>query len=182
MDGITRFIPKAERMKAEQINTARQMILDLGLPEKATDDFMILLQRHESGGVIANWNFNMISPAQCLAVWKAIKKTEKPVLTRDVFDYVLTHIETNTGLVTLTREEIAEKVGTAPRNVSSAMKCLEEIGVITRERVKVAGMRGPGIARYRMNPHVAWNGSLEKRKAQAEQKNLPLEVIDGGRD
>ena len=182
MDGITRFIPKAERMKAEQINTARQMILDLGLPEKATDDFMILLQRHESGGVIANWNFNMISPAQSLIVWNAIEEYDRPGTIRSVFFHVLTHIETNTGLVTLTREELAEKVGTTPEHVSRAMKCLEEIGVITRERVKVAGMRGPGIARYRMNPHVAWNGSLEKRKAQAEQKNLPLEVIDGGRD
>ena len=180
MADVTQFVPKAERLKTEQVNAARQMILDLGLPERATEDFLVVLQRHETGGVLAEWRFNMISPAQCLAVWNAIKKGEKPHETRDVFDYVLTHIETNTGIVTLTRDELAEAVGIAPKNVSSAMKRLEDLGVIFRERVRVPGMKGPGKARYRMNPHVAWNGKLERREVAAKQVSLPFAVIDGG--
>lgn len=180
MSNIRKFIPKSERLKAEQVEAARQLIFDLGLSESATEDIFIVLQRYQTGGTLADWTFNMISPAQCLAVWNAIEDGEKPHETRRVFDYVLTHIEVNTGIVTLTREELADVVGIAPRNVSSAMKRLEDLGVIYRERVKVPGMRGPGKARYRMNPHVAWNGELARRKVKAEQTKLPFEVIDGG--
>lgn len=182
MADVEKFIPKGERISKQKHDEARQTVLDLRLPQKATEDIMITLQRHETGGVLADWNFNMISPAQCLVVWNAIKKVEKPIETRDVFDYVLTHIETNSGLVTLTREEIAEKVGIAPKHVSSAMGRLEKLGVIFRERAKVAGMRGRGIARYRLNPHVAWNGKLENREKQARETNPPLlTLMEGGK-
>lgn len=181
MADVTRFIPKAERLKAEQVAEVRQYVLGLGLPTKATEDILITLQRHETGGVLADWTFNMISPAQCLAVWNAIHEGEKPNETRRVFDYVLTHIETNTGLVTLTRDELAEVVGIDAREVSRAMGRLEKLGAIVRERVKVPGMRGPGKARYRLNPHVGWNGKLEKRQQAAEQVPLPFGVIEGGK-
>ena len=182
MADVTRFIPKAERLKADQVAHTRQMILDLGLPERATEDMLIVLQRHETGGVLADWTFNMISPAQCLLVWNAIEEGDKPHETRRVFDYVLTHIETNTGLVTLTRDELAEKARIPAREVSRAMGRLEKLGAVVRERVKVPGMRGPGKARYRLNPHVGWNGKLTHRQQAAEQVPLPLTVIDGGRD
>jgi|CEGC01.1.fsa_nt_gi DNA-binding transcriptional ArsR family regulator len=182
MADIAKFIPKAERLKAEQVAEVRQYVLGLGLPGRATEDILITLQRHETGGILADWTFNMISPAQCLAVWNAINEGEKPNETRRIFDYVLTHIETNTGLVTLTRDELADIVGIAPKHVSSAMKRLEDLGAIVRERVKVPGMRGPGKARYRLNPHVGWNGKLESRKLAAEQVPLPFDVIEGGKN
>lgn len=133
------------------------------------------------GGTLADWKFNMISPAQCLAIWNAIDGGEKPRETRRVFDYALTHIEPNTGIVTLSRDELAEVVGIAPKHVSSAMKRLEELGAIVRERVKVPGMRGPGKAIYRINPHVGWNGKLERREVSARGVSTPLSVIEGGK-
>ena len=59
---------------------------------------------------------------------------------------------------------------------------LESLGVIFRERVKVPGMKGQGKARYRINPHVGWNGSLDRRHRRAEQDQppLPFQVIEGG--
>ena len=39
------------------------------------------------------------------------------------------------------------------------MGTLERMGVIRRERRKVAGMQGRGMAVYSINPHVGWNGS-----------------------
>ncbi len=182
MAEITRFIPKTERLKADQVAEVRQLVLALDLPSRATEDLLITLQRHETGGVLADWTFNMISPSQCLLVWEAIKEGDRPYETRDVFDYVLTHIETNTGIVTLTREELAERAHIHPREVTKAMKRLEDIGAIVRERVKVPGMRGPGKARYRLNPHVGWNGKLERRQKIAEQIPLPFGVIEGGKN
>jgi len=177
----TRFIPKAERIAKVKADEARQAVLDLGLPDSAVEDIMVTISRHESGGVLPAWKFNMISPEQCLAVWDAIREMDRPELTRHVFDLVLTHIEPNTGAVTLTREELATRCKTEPRNVSTVMTQLEEHKVIYRRRLKVAGMRGRGPVRYYLNPHVAWNGKLEVRVEEAKQAPLPFGVIEGGK-
>lgn len=57
----------------------------------------------------------MISPEQCLVIWEAIWQMPLPDLTRHVFDDVLTRLEPRTGAVTLSRGELAERVGTALR-------------------------------------------------------------------
>ncbi|MBF0562080.1 MAG: hypothetical protein HQL37_08680 [Alphaproteobacteria bacterium] len=181
MVAATRFIPRAERIAKVKADEARQGVLALGLPESVTEDIMVAIARHETGGVLPAWKFNMISPEQCLAVWDAIRQMDRPELTRHVFDLVLTHIEPNTGAVTLTREEISDRVGTEPRNVSTVMTQLEEHKVIFRRRLKVAGMRGRGPVRYYLNPHVAWNGKLEVRVEESKQMPLPFAVIEGGK-
>lgn len=184
MGKIAKFISKAMRLTKRKAEDARQAILNLGLPKQAETDILITIQRYETGGQPEQWNFNMISPAQCLLVWDAIDANDpKPRTTRRVFDRVITHLETNTGIVTLTRDEIAERVGVAPYEVSKAMGRLEKLGAVIRERVKIPGMKGRGKAQYRINPYVGWNGSLENRAeaARAEsQRDLPFEVIDGG--
>lgn len=177
---VHKFTRKVERIAKAKAEEARQAVFDLGLPEAVREDMLITIARHESGGVPAFWKFNMIEPAQCLAVWDAIRKMERPDLTRHVFDLVLTHIEPNTGAVTLTREELAERVETQPCHVSTVMTELERHGVIFRRRLKVAGMRGRGPVRYYLNPRVAWNGKLEIRAEEARQAPLPFTVIDGG--
>ena len=142
---------------------------------------MVTVSRHESGGVLPSWKINMIEPRQCLAVWKAIWDMPRLVETRKVFDLVLTHIEPNSGAVTLTREEIAHEVGVAPSDNSRIMTELESHKVIFRRRLKVAGMRGRGPVRYYLNPHAAWNGKLEIRMEEAKQLPLPFAVIEGGK-
>ena len=184
MAPITRFVPKAERIAKAKADALRQAVFDFGLPSTATDDILLTIARHESGGLLPEWKFNMISPAQCLAVWDAIRELpseDRPNQVRHLFDLILTHIEVNTGLVTLTREELAERIGTEPKHVSTMMGTLERMKVIFRERKRVVGMKGRGIARYRLNQHVAWNGKLEVRTQQAEQVPLPFAVIDGGK-
>lgn len=185
MAKIRRFIPKDERIAKEKAETARQAVLDLGLPPTATEAILVTIARHENGGQIADWKFNMLNPSQCLAVWNAIRALpadERPGQVRHLFDLILTHIEQNTGIVTLTREELAAQIGTEPKHVSTMMGTLERMKVVFRERVKVAGMRGPGVARYRLNQWVGWNGDLEIRKEQAKDVPLPFNVIEGGKN
>lgn len=172
-----RFTPKAERLETKKANTAREAITALELPQQATDDILLVIQRHETGGLTSEWWFNMISPAQCLLIWNAILEGERPHETRRVFDYVITHIEPNTGFVTLSRDELASAVGISSYDVSRAMTRLENLGAITRERIKVPGMKGPGKVRYRINPHVGWNGKLEKREVAACETPAPLSVV-----
>jgi CRP-like cAMP-binding protein len=184
MRKIAQFISRAMRLTKRKADDARQAILDLDLPKQAETDMLVTIQRYEDGG-LAKWRFNMFSPAQCLMIWDAIRDGENPHETRHVFDVLVTHIETNTGVVTLTREEIAGRVRTTPNEVSRAMGRLEKLGAVIRERVKIPGMKGPGKAQYRINPYVGWNGSLEHREEAARvanQRDLLFEVIDGGGD
>ena len=181
MVAATRFIPKSERIAKAMADAARQGVLALELPESVTEDMMVAISRHETGGVLPSWKFNMIELRQCLAVWEAIRHMPLPDLTRRVFDYVLTHVEPNTGAVTLTREELAHRCETAPCHISTVMTELESHKVIFRRRLKVAGMRGRGPVRYYLNSHVAWNGKLEIRTEEAKQLPLPFAVIEGGK-
>jgi hypothetical protein len=185
MAEIKRFVSKEERITHQKAEVARQAVLDLGLPDSAAAEMLVAIARHETGGRLQGWTFNMLNPSQCLAVWDAIRELppeDRPNQVRHLFDLILTHIETNTGLVTLTREEMAAMIGTEPRHISSMMGTLERMGVVFRLRHKMPGMRGPGVARYRVNSHVAWNGKLTIREQQAEQQALPFSVIQGGSD
>ena len=48
--------------------------------------------------------------------------------------------------------------------------------------VQGPGMQGRGMAVYFINPHVAWNGSLDVRKAEAKDAKAPtLTLMEGGR-
>lgn len=111
----------------------------------------------------------MISRRQTEAVWDAIRglpATERPHQVRHAFDLILLNLRQDTGEVLLARDALAAKIGCSPENLSRIMGTLERMGVIRRERRKIDGMQGRGIAVYFINPHVAWNGSLELRKQE----------------
>lgn len=109
----------------------------------------------------------MISAAeQLLQVWEAIKKLEfkcRPKDVMELFIYIINNIETSTGIVTLTRDELAAKMGTNPNRISIAMGQLEKLNVIRRDRLKIPGTKGRGKARYRLNPYAEWNLDIKKR-------------------
>src|SRR5690349_12654757 len=73
------------------------------------------------------------------------------------------------------RDELAADLGVTANHVSRIMSELERIGAITRLRVRVPGLRGPGPVRYLMNPRVGTHLSGEaRRQAQADAPRLVL--------
>lgn len=129
--------------------------------------------------------FTMLSRMQTATIWDAIRalpSDDRPNQVRHAFDLVLLNLRQDTGEVLLTRDQLADEIGCAPRSVSTIMGTLEKMGVIRRERRKIEGMRGPGVAAYFINPHVAWNGSLDVRKERANTTRPPmqLELLQGG--
>ena len=129
--------------------------------------------------------FTMLSRMQTAAIWDAIRELpsdNRPNQVRHAFDLVLLNLRQDTGEVLLTRDQLAERIGCAPSNISRIMGTLEKMGIIRRERRKIEGMQGRGIAVYFINPHVAWNGSLDVRKAQAAETRPPMqfELLHGG--
>ncbi len=128
--------------------------------------------------------FTMLSRDQTIAIWDAIRalpSDDRPNHVRHAFDLVLVNLRQDTGEVMLTRDQLAEKIGCAPRHVSTVMGTLERMGVIRRERRRIEGVQGRGMAVYFINPHVAWNGSLDVRKAEAAEAKQPkLRLMEGG--
>lgn len=128
--------------------------------------------------------FTMLSRDQTIAIWDAIRvlpSNDRPNHVRHAFDLVLVNLRQDTGEVMLTRDQLAEKIGCAPKNVSTVMGTLERMGVIRRERRRIEGLQGRGMAVYFINPHVAWNGSLDVRKAEASKTKPPkLRLMEGG--
>ena len=128
--------------------------------------------------------FTMLSRAQTKAIWDAIRALspdERPNQVRHAFDLVILNLRQDTGEVMLTRDELAQEIGCDPNHVSNVMGTLARLGVITRERQRVEGMRGPGMVVYFVNPHVAWNGSLDVRKVEAAETEAPmLHLLEGG--
>jgi Crp-like helix-turn-helix protein len=185
MPRIIRLVSRPERISRQKAEDARQAVLNLELPKPVTETMLVAIARHTYSSRPDRWVFHMLQPKQVLTVWDAIRALpgkDRPHQVRHLFDLVLTHLEWDTGLVILTREELAEAIGATPANVSRMMGTLERIGVIVRERVRMDGMRGRGFARYRINPHIAWHGGLNAREEQAKQIPLPLTLIDGGKD
>ena len=76
---------------------------------------------------------------------------DRPHQVRHLFDLVLTHLEWNTGLVLLTREDLAGLIGTSPANVSRMMGTLKRIGVIVRERTRSHRKRRRARGRRRIS-------------------------------
>ena len=170
---LHRLRTKRQRLRNEQASALRQMVLDFeGLPDDAVRAIIGAIDRET---VAANgWTFVMLSPAQNRAVvnWlleHADRRREALALWALLFE----HLDRHTGMILLTRDELATQVGAHPDNITRIMADLESIGAISRRRERVGGLRGPGMVRYFMNPSVATHLAGKVRdKAQAEAAPL----------
>jgi hypothetical protein len=173
---LHRLRTKRQRLRREQAAALRQMILEFeGLPDHAARAIIGAIDRETAAE--NGWTFVMLSPAQNRAVidWlleHAERRREAIALWALLFE----HLDRHTGMILLTRDEIAEQVGTHPDIVSAIMSDLEGIGAIVRRRERVAGMRGPGMVRYFMNPNVGTHLLGQVRdEAQAQASPLKLD-------
>jgi len=188
MGKVMRLVPKRQLVQRE---AAASIASQLGtfpeavMPPWVKEALLGALQRITSPDTETSiWpgGFTMLSRAQTAAVWDAIRAlpaAQRPQLVRHAFDLVLLNLRQDTGEVMLTRDQLAERMGCAPGHVSRAMGTLETMGVIRRERRRVEGIQGRGIAVYFINPHVAWNGSLSIRQDEAAGTSKPfLQLVE----
>ena len=180
---------KAAGAVAEQLSLLPpELMEELPIRERiAISRTTYALQRHaKPSSEVGLWpgGYSMLSRDQTAAVWDAIRALSadnRPGQVRHAFDLVLLNLRQDTGEVMLTRDELAQRIGCAPKHVSTIMGTLERMDVIRRERRRVEGMQGPGMAVYFINPQVAWNGSLDIRKAEAAKSPTPLLRLVGGK-
>lgn len=169
-----------DRLKADQAEQLRQFVLEFpDLPERVRGEMISTIDRQTASR--SGWTFIMLSPEQNAAVvdWLS-DNSQRPQVAVRLWAKLFKHLRTDTGEIVATRDELAEMVGERPDNISQVMGELASIGAISRKRERVAGMRGPGLVRYFMNPRVATN--LTGAARDTAQKEAPLlALIEGGR-
>jgi hypothetical protein len=152
--------------------------LDLQLPEGEISRVIAALQRHTVSK--SGWTFIMLSPAQNALVVRELRKhSNRPMVAMALWAELFDNMRTDTGEIVLRREELANKMGVQSSHISEIMGEMVKLGAIIRRREKVAGMRGPGLVRYFMNPRVGTSlQGAERDKAQAEAPLL--KIMEGG--
>src|SRR4051794_35702412 len=177
---LARLRTKADRLRSDTAEQLRHLVLGFdGLPERACGEIVATIDRLTASE--AGWTFVMLSPEQNASVMRWLRHhSRQPTMALALWGELFTALRRDTGEIMLTRDELAERVGTSPGEVSRVMHELASIGAIIVHREKVAGMRGPGRAVYLMNPNVATNlpGAAGDR-AQGEAPNLML--VEGGK-
>ena len=170
---LHRLRSRPQRLRRIEAERLQQMILGFpGLPEGLVAAIIAAIDRETAAE--NGWTFVMLSPEQNEAVvaW-LLDHSSRPQKAVRLWAALFRHLRRDTGEILLTRDELAEQVGTHPDNVSRIMAELESIGAISRRRERVTGMRGPGVARYFMNPNVATHLAGKARdEAQAAARRL----------
>ncbi|MBK1662154.1 helix-turn-helix domain-containing protein [Paracraurococcus ruber] len=178
---LVHFRSRADQLQAEQAERLRQLVLALPeLPQRAVGEILATIDRQTAADQ-PDWTFVMMSPADNDRVVSHLLDTAaRPQVAVRLWAKLFLHLRRDTGDIVRTREELAEEAGTTPQHISEIMSELEAFGAIVRFREKVAGMRGPGLVRYRMNSRIATHQTGAARvKAQAAAPLLGL--IEGGR-
>jgi DNA-binding transcriptional ArsR family regulator len=122
------------------------------------------------------WEFLQVDAAveRQVSTW-IMESAPRKKETRKIWDMIRCHIDKRDGRIMKTREEIAEELGIAPRNVSTAMSAMAKVGIISRIEM------GRTVL-YRLSPHVGTKlprvAGSDARKAMARPK---LVAEDGQR-
>jgi hypothetical protein len=162
-------------MRAEAAAEFRQLVLDYpGLPDRARGEIVATIDRQTASE--AGWTFVMLGPEQNAAVVSWLRQNSRyPTLAPALWAQLFTALRRDTGQIMLSRDELAERLGSRLDEVSRIMGELASVGAIITCRERVPGQRGPGRAVYFMNPNVATNLSGAARdRAQAEAPKLRL--------
>jgi hypothetical protein len=178
---LHRFRSKADKLNADQRVRLRQLLLsDPDLPVEPVRQLVAAVDRQTAAK--NGWTFVMMSPADNAKVvsWLAHNST-LPMVAVQLWATLFLHLDRDTGEIMQARDELADAVGTTPRDVSRIMTELETAGAISRQRVKVAGMRGPGVVRYFMSPRIGTHLAGKAREVAQREAPPLLQVMEGGR-
>lgn len=172
---LVRLRTKADRLRSEQAAQVRQAVLDLpGLPAQAVSAIISTIDQQTAAE--NGWTFVMLSPAanDFVVSWM-LEHSNRPQMAMRLWSKLFLHLDRETGEILQSRHELAEAIHAKADHVSEIMGELEGIQAISKRRVKVAGLRGPGIVRYFMNPNVGTHQTGQARdKAQRNTPQLRL--------
>src|SRR3954462_13280002 len=131
---IARLRTKADRLRSDTAAQLRQFVLEFdGLPERARGEIIGAIDRQTASE--AGWTFVMLSPEQNAAVVRWLRQhSRQPTMALALWGELFTALRRDTGEIMLTRDELAERVGTSPGEVSRVMRELASMGAIIVRR------------------------------------------------
>ena len=179
---LHRLVARRDRLTEDQGQELRELVLAYdGLPERLRGQLIAEIDRRTAS--TKGWTFVMLSPDQNAQVveW-LMQHSKRPQVATLLWAKLFTVLRTDTGEIVMTRDELAGTVAVRPDHVSEIMGELESIGAIVRRRERVAGMRGPGLVKYFMNPRVATRLAGAARDKAQEAAPPLLVLMQGGRD
>jgi hypothetical protein len=178
---VIRLRTRADQLREDQAAQLRQRLLDFpDLPQRAVSEIAAAIDQQTAS--TNGWTFVMMSPADNAKVvdWLA-QNSKRPQIAMRLWAKLFLHLRRDTGEVLQTRDELAEAVGATADHVSTIMGELESIGAISRQRVRIPGMRGPGMVSYFMSPRVGTHlTGMARDIAQDEAPLLRLVETQGG--
>lgn len=124
-----------------------------------------------------NWIFVMLGPKENAAVVRWLgKNSKRPQKAVELWATLLEHLRIDTGEITASRQELADRVGIQPRTLSELMSELQTINAISRQK------HGRTV-RYFLNPCIATHlpGATARRRARQEAGPL-LKIMEAGPD
>lgn len=168
---IVRLTTKAALLKRDQAQELRQLVLGLeGEAPRAVAQIVAAIDRNTAAE--RGWSFVMLSPPQNRAVVRWIgENAKRPRLSAALWAEFFCHLRTDTGEIVMTRAEMAEAVGAAPRTVSEALSELVHLGAVIRHQ------EGREV-RWFMNPRIATCLTAAARE-EAQSAAPALRVVEG---
>ena len=169
-DGVKSFKEARARQKAAEAAEFARMALKFGMDPAAADDLVAAYLADTRNA----WTFVMLSPAQNAAVvdWLSAN-SKRPQAAVRLWSHLFTCMRMDTGEILKGREELAERIGIEPKNLSSIMTELASINAIRRER------KGREV-RYFMNSTIATHLPSAEARAKAREVDGPLLVVMQG--
>ena len=156
MAKVRRLRTRGDLLKAERARQLRDLLLahSEGLPKRLVSELLLALDRNtEADG--SSWGFLMLWADKFDAVCEWLEtESDFPRMAPRLFRKLLKFLNPADQQILLTREEMAELVEAHPQHVSTVMNELLFIGAVRRERVRVPGLRGPGVVQWYLNPTI----------------------------
>jgi hypothetical protein len=175
MAKVRRLRTRADLLKADRAQQLRDLLLahSDGLPKRLIGELLLALDRNTEADD-GDWGFVMLWADKFDAVCEWLEtESDFPRMAPRLFRKLLKFLNPADQQILLTREEMAELVEAHPQHVSTVMNELLFIGAVRRERVRVPGLRGPGVVQWYLNPTIGTHLRKKARqRAQAEASEL----------
>jgi hypothetical protein len=175
---VETFRSRAALETAERKEQLRQLLLEFEpvLPSRPLGEILLALPPSPKPEPGPRYIMVYIDDYNEVADWLEAHSRSPRAACR-LLRQMLRFVHPTTHEVLRTREELAELARTTPGEVSVIMNELCGLQAVRRERVKVAGMRGPGVVRWYVNERLGTHLPKSRRR-RAYDKAPPLHLVE----
>jgi hypothetical protein len=170
---VTKLSTERARKRQDEARQIVQQVRRLGLDAETLQKIDAAAKAHAESS--ENWIFVMLSPQQNAEVIRWINKNSKrPHKAVELWATLLENLRTDTGEITATRQDLADRVGMEPQDLSKVMTELASINAIRREK------EGRKV-KYFLNENIATHIASASARAKAREEAGPLlKIMEGG--